>query len=200
MRVGRTVCLYIDNVLKTALLLHMTGEVESLPDMLFPHNNPGLVMWHRAIHVFGSYAGPGTTKSELMSINGTRTWSQLPDLHSARALFTPVVFLNSIYLCGGYKNNSIECFTGTEMRLLDIHLPEHEVAITCVCGEFMVILQSGYFIYLFLNSENQLQMTTKPIQPYNYHAYSNPVFYHEQILSVLSNCVETYLFLGSLTK
>ena len=137
---------HTDNVLHTVLLLHRSGQVNALPSLIYPHNNPGMVVWRRAVHVFGSFAGPGGERCERMHLGST--WELLPDMHSPRATFTPAIWRDAIYLCAGHSNTSIETFDGVTMRLLEISLVEAGITVTCVRGDTLLVFTRGYLTTL----------------------------------------------------
>lgn len=171
-------------MLRTALLLHSSGSVEPLTDMLFEHNCPGLLLWRHDIHVFGSYAGSGVTKCERFNFRHS-SWTQLDDLHQGRALFTPAVWQSSVFLCGGHNNCTVECFDGNKIRRLDLLLPEAGAAVTFVHQGKLVILTSLHYTTLTQeHRESAPTLTATQTELRLLYTYTNPVLWNHIVISL----------------
>lgn len=174
--------IHSDNVLHTALQLHRSGRVKVLSDMKHPHNNPGMVMWAGFVHVFGSFVGPGETKCERLLLTQS-AWEQLPDLHSRRSLFTPVVWRNEIYLCGGYQNSTVEVFDGATMRLLDINLLEAGSALACIKEDELLVITPRFLITI-AKKESGLVLGTAKRDNVHPSIYTTPVLWGDLVINL----------------
>ena len=82
--------------------------MEFLPDMLNGRYAHGIVVWKRAVHVFGSWL---RNEGQLCESFDITAWTALPKMFHMRAYFTPVVWQEAVYLCGGHIN-TIEVYDG----------------------------------------------------------------------------------------
>ena len=104
-------------------IINSSGAVmNSIPTIYSSHSSGGLIVYHSAIHLFGGERfGRTSTESERMSLSLTH-WSSLPYMHKGRSCFTPVIWKDCIYLCGGYGAWTIETFDGHAYTTLYISL------------------------------------------------------------------------------
>ena len=182
-----------DHVLRTAVFVHVNGQVEDVCDMIFEHNNPGLVVWKGNIYVFGSYAGTGVTKCEGLELKRNSAWRAGPDMQSRRTLFTPAVWRSSVYLCGGENNASIECFDGAEMRLLNARLPEQSYTLVCLHNDSLLVLTRSYTVAVCMErGESEPQVTIVQKEPHNCQVYTNPVVWKEMVINIAWETVAVY--------
>lgn len=141
------------DVWKSAYLLSKSGRVTSLPDMNFSHGYPGVIVWNGKVLVFGSYWEQGAKECERFRLTGT-AWETLPQMHKQRCSFTAAVWQESVYLCGGQYNCTMERFDGASIHLLGFSLPEGTVSMACVNRDTLLIFTSCYLVILSI-SENQ---------------------------------------------
>lgn len=120
--------------------------MEVLDDMISGRFSCGVVVWKQDIYVFGSFGGSGRSNGEKERIG--EAWELVGDMNMPRSSFTPAVWTNSIYLCGGYRNDTIEVYDGTSIRLLPIKLPEGTNTLCCLSRTSLLILTSSYRIVL----------------------------------------------------
>lgn len=59
------------------------------------------MVWRGIVYVFGSYVGEAGDKCECVRVDGEGKWKRIPSMQAMRALFTPVLWRQAIYLCGG---------------------------------------------------------------------------------------------------
>ena len=105
----------------------------------------GVIVWKSAVYVFGSCYGPATSKCERLKLACSQEkWAFIEDMAKARAYFTPVLWQEEVYLCGGYQNSTIEVCNGTNIRLIAVTLPEPGKALCCIAGETLLVLSSNY--------------------------------------------------------
>jgi len=124
--------------LKAAYEVHRSGRVRQLRDMKFARDSCGLVLWRKAVYAFGSLNGEGRSKYERLLLEDCQDWKLLGSMADPRANFRPVVWLQAIYLCGGFFTDSIEVFDGRTLRLLPCHLPEVDDTAVCVKGNSLL--------------------------------------------------------------
>ena len=126
-------------------MLHMDGRVEKLPDTQYDHQACGLIVWQKAIHVFGSYEEKGSRKCEGLPLAAlTQPWVALETMQKKRCYFTPVSWRAAIYLCGGWNNTTIEVFDGVQMRTANFHLPEGSCTLTVVRNNSLLVLSTNF--------------------------------------------------------
>jgi len=132
---------------RRSYLVSGDGQVVSTPDTLFTHTDGGIVMWKAAIHLFGGSAKSQGTSSERLSLSLSH-WCKLPNMYESRFQFTPVVWRNSVYLCGGGDSRTVEVFDSYSFRLMYFLLPEPGKCVSAVYGEqlFMYASHKGVVI------------------------------------------------------
>ena len=122
----------------TAYLIERTGSVEELPAMLMGRNASGLVLWQATVYVFGSCKGHGN-KSESTSLL-EKQWQWLPNMHKIRYAFTPAIFGEAIYLCGGWEAVTVEVYRAGIITVLPLELPETGRTLAYVHQNKLVLL------------------------------------------------------------
>ena len=136
--------------------MHRSGRVESLRDMLHARDSSGVIVWKGSAHVFGSYTGEAVSKCERLSlISRGSQWEELVNMAEPRSLFSPALWRNAIYLCGGSNNDRIEVFDGSTLQRLDLKLPGiKSCTVACVRDACLLVLSCGYL------SEVSVPLTT----------------------------------------
>lgn len=131
---------------KTAYEVHRSGRVESLRDMIHSRDSSGVIVWKGSVHVFGSYTGEASPKCERLSlIPHVSQWEELVNMAEPRSLFSPAVWRNAIYLCGGNNNDRIEVFDGVTIHRLDLKLPGYKsCTVACVREDCLLMLSCQY--------------------------------------------------------
>lgn len=162
-----------------------------LPDMLEGHSCCGLIVWKCTVQVFGSLIGKAVARCESLDLREPSQWEQLPDMHQARAKFTPTLWKEAIYLCGGHHNNTLEVFDGHRMQLLGLRLPESGKSLSCIGRNSLLVLTSNYLTILSSKASN---IHTRIIKhsPTTVFAFTEPVCYREEMYCFYCGKVEKY--------
>jgi len=135
----------------------------------------GIVVWKRAVHVFGSCLGDEGRLCESLDITA---WTALPKMHHMRAYFTPVVWQEAVYLCGGHIN-TIEVYDGVSMELLPLRLPERSATMACAKGETLLMITERHSTLLSgkKNTFSDASLTVKKLAQLFYSNSSSPVWW-----------------------
>lgn len=132
--------------LKNAYEIRCNGTIRRIHDMIFGRTYCGMVIWKKTVHVFGSFQSPeeGSTCECLnLPLTESSEWTHIGDMSKPRSMFTPVVWRNAVFLCGGFPlNNTVEVFDGHFMQLLELN--EGGNAVSCVSGDTLLILTGNY--------------------------------------------------------
>lgn len=168
---------------KTAYMLGTTGKVEALPDLKYGHESPGVIVWKNAVLVFGSQRGPGGRKCESLTLTGF-SWETLTEMHKRRHGFTPAIWRNEVYLCGGAHNCTVEVFDGVSIKVLEIRFPEGIQCMACVRGDTLVVLSVNYQFVLSRTQGNEAPIYHhKTRRGKGAQSYTLPVLWNEVIYS-----------------
>lgn len=173
--------------------MHRSGRVESLRDMIHGRDSSGVIVWKGSVHVFGSYTGDAAPKFERLNlISHGAQWEELKNMAEPRSLFSPAVWRNAIYLCGGSSNEIIEVFDGLTLHRLDLKLPGGKsCTVACVRGACLLVLNCQYL------SEMSVSLTT-PLLVSKRHDFctvspeTGAVLYGDVIITVGSPKVSKY--------
>lgn len=131
----------VGSVWNSAYMLYTTrSEGQVLPSMLSGHCDHGIVAWKGAILVFGSSSPQECRKCERLDLKASK-WTSLPLMNRARWDFTPAVWQEAVFLCGGHTY-AIEVYNGFTMSLLQVNLPQKGKALVCTKGDNLLILSS----------------------------------------------------------
>ena len=143
--------------------------------MLHGRNAGGVVMWQGDAYVFGSCRGSGVSTGESIALPQGQ-WRSLPNMHKPRFSFTPTIWRNSIYLCGGWECDSAEVFDGISMRLLTLKLPETGRTLSCLHGSSLLLFTYNYLTVLSLHADSdEVQVTSKQHSKYYPDSNTSPV-------------------------
>lgn len=139
------------SISKTAYEISCNGNVRRINDMLYDRARCGMVVWKQVLHVFGSFiynvGEDKTCESLSLPINSTSAWTYIGSMAKPRALFTPVVWKDSVFLCGGSPSNkTIEVYDGHFALLSE--LKEGEGTVCFVKEESLLILTGRYYSVL----------------------------------------------------
>ena len=168
-------------VYSTAYLVTRDGEVSCKPSMQWARGSHGATLWCGSVCVFGSSAGSGTRTCESLA-DTAECWKELPSMQMERADFTPVLWRNAVYLCGGDWAGTVEVLEGQSMRLLELMLPEAGKAMTYVWDDSLMILQSSNVSSLSRASEVLL---SKNKQWNAVETCTNPVVWHGVVYQLI---------------
>jgi hypothetical protein len=81
----------------------------SLNALNFPRGFVHLYCYDKYLYAFGGNSGTYSNKAERMDWNGTG-WHNLPNMKEKRCAFGSFCIDGKLYLCGGFKVNSVEMF------------------------------------------------------------------------------------------
>ena len=182
--------LVLSEAWKTAYLIHRNGHVRPLPLMQYGHFSCGVVTWKGNPHVFGSFGGYGGNKAENIDINA-ENWEFSGEMNKTRSSFTPVIWRNSVFLCGGYRNETIETYNGTEFCLLSVKLPEGTNTLVCVIDDSIVILTGNYLTTLSKPTDEFLK-TEKKHRTCPLYLYQAPMVFRGAMVNVTEDRVLRY--------
>jgi len=134
--------------LRTALLIASAGTISELPCLTVARCGIGLVEHEGRVWGFGGRdvrVGPVVERLRLVG----EDWEVAREMSTARAYFSPVVYEEEAYLCGGLTL-SCECFSFlTETyRPLSYDLPESSESLTVLLPTGFVILTGRYITRL----------------------------------------------------
>lgn len=189
---SRFACLGVDKVIvvgggadtfvwKSAYKVSKAGEVEGLPDMKYGHRSPGLIVWKGRAHVFGSYVGSGGCEGESWMEREVQ-WTALPQMRKQRSCFTPVIWDQAIYLCGGRNNTTVETYDGVDLRLLSLSLPEGG-SMACLKGATLLLFTPAYFVILSKQG-NDLTTTKTSRQGEPPASFTLPILWNDFVYSI----------------
>ena len=168
---------------KTAYLLSKTGEVETLPELQYGHQSPGVIAWNGRVLVFGSSRGPGGRQCEALVLTG-QTWEAFAEMHKKRFEFTPAIWRDSVYLCGGARNRTVEVFDGVSLQLLEFRFPEGIQCMACAHGETLLVVTVNYLIVLSrTGSGSEPDSVLKARRGAGSQTFTPPVVWNEVIYS-----------------
>lgn len=169
--------------LNTAYMLSKTGEVGTLPDLLYGHESPGVITWKGRVLVFGSSRGPGRRQCEALVLTG-ENWEALPEMHKKRSEFAPAIWQDSVYLCGGARNRSVERFDGVSLQLLEFRFPEGIQCMACANGNTLLVLSVNYMIVISkARSGSDPDYVLKPRRGAGAQSFTPPVIWNQVIYS-----------------
>jgi hypothetical protein len=156
----------------SAYVLCTTGqEARVLPTMLSGHCDHGLIVWKDAVLVFGSSSRPEGVKCESLQLTASQ-WTFLPELYQPRWDFTPVIWQEAVFLCGGMCS-LIEMFNGVTINVLKLNLLQFGKAVACTQGENLLILTSKHLTTL----SKSRKLTNMGHGRISINARANPVCY-----------------------
>jgi len=139
------------------------------------HADHGIVTWCGGVLVFGSSATKGGRICERLDLN-EMSWELLPELNQSRHDFTPTVWMNAVYLCGGGPA-SIEVFDGHSMHLLSLKLKDKGEMWTCASSSSLYIFSVRHFSTVS-KSVNSTTLTLKwKYTDKKHHIKSTPVMW-----------------------
>lgn len=148
--------------------------------MLSGHRSCGVQMWREAVYVFGSHVTEGEKKSECLQLRDL-VWTALPDMHAPRSCFTPAVWRNAIYLCGGTGNDTVEVWDCHSMTLWSLKLPALNITLSCATDNQLLMLSSDYLIFLTESTAAHPTMVTKRHSQGWIRSNPSPVLYKDVI-------------------
>lgn len=123
---------------------------------------------------FGSYSEQTGRECEGLQL-GDSHWETLPKMHKSRYSFTPALWLEAVYLCGGW-NRTVEVFDGVSMRLLDISLPEGTGSMACAYGNKLLVFTRKYFVTLSkLENDQEFDVSVKRRESEGTHSFASPI-------------------------
>ena len=174
------------SALKCAYEVYHTGTVQVLPDMNCGRSYCGLVMWQRAVYAFGSFhVSGGTTCERLSSLEPA--WQEVGEMLKRRAQFTPVIWQEAVFLCGGFPHNSsVERYDGRFRLVLD--LKQGDNAVSCVCGDTLVVLTSHY-LSLVSFQEGSYRLETRQHRPCSVYPRAGVLVMDNMIVTLYWNQV-----------
>lgn len=175
---------------KSAYIVHRSGLVKELKDMIYGRFSCGVVVWKKAVYVFGSFGGDGANKAEKGNLGG-KEWKLVGEMHRPRSSFTPAVWLDSAFLCGGYRNNTIEAFDGEAIRLLDLQLPEGTNTLCCLHSSSLAVMTSHYLVLLSKRG-TEVEKEEKRHSICALYLYQAPVLFGEALVNVTEDKVLKY--------
>ena len=193
---GSDVRSYLQLPWQTAYEVHRSGRVQQLPDMLEGRSCCGMVVWKFTVHVFGSYQGQTLARCESLGLREPTQCERLPDMHKARAKFTPSLWQEAVYLCGGIPgNDTMETFDGHRMKLLGVRLPEGGTSLSCVDRDSLLVLSCNHSTILSSTGASEALSVTARIvkhRPYHVFAFTEPVLYQGEMHCFYCGKVERY--------
>jgi len=157
------------SVLKHAYEICCNGNVRRIKDMTLGRAQCGIVAWKQALYVFGSFfygfEGGKTCETLSLSMTTTSEWVQIGDMSKPRAQFTPVVWRNGIFLCGGTpSNNTVAVFDGNFVLLLE--LKDGGSAVSFAQSENLVILTGSFISVLSVGKSGYtVECRRRPCSP-----------------------------------
>ena len=127
------VCGLSENELRCCCLVDRQGVVESLPNNVYGRGYAGLVVCEGLLYAFGGWSPSSCNINLALSLKSAERirpkidshWLELPNMSIGHSCFNPVLWLDSIFLCGG-NTNAIEVFHPESLSysLLAWRLPE----------------------------------------------------------------------------
>jgi len=131
---NRVLCCYFEHPRSRCSLFDAKGLIGNCPDLLFPHTCGGLVVWRRAVHIFGGCEH--ATKGERLSLSLSH-WALLPPMQIFQPECSPVVWQDAIYICG---NSMIEVYDGAHFKALYFQMRGHIEGCAVVKEELVVVM------------------------------------------------------------
>jgi len=168
------------SALKSAYTItRAAGIVQDLPNMLNGHASHGTVAWRGGVLVFCSSAEQGERKCERLGLK-EMSWELLPELNQPRHDFTPAVWRNAVYLCGGGPP-SIEVFDGHSMQVLSLELMDKGEMWTCASDSSLYIFSTNHVSTVFKPADSTtLRLKWEKTHGQN-RIESTPVVWREKI-------------------
>ena len=184
-----------DSTWDTAYRVMGDGKVEQLKPMQQAREAHGIVCCKDWVYVFGGDCDPGPriirTGEKLhlgdISTLKDRDWSILRNMCHHHSYFTPALYQELIYLCGGYcartevfdpRNDS---FRGIGLKLVN---PEH--AWSVVYEEKLVVV-AGYRLHIYNRQHGRGRLQIKPNFLLDEYSGVPPILFNHTVYRLLMN-------------
>lgn len=173
-----------DSGWQTAYLVHSTGSVQQLPNMIRGRRACGLTVWRGAVCVFGSI---GSAACERLAVSAL-TWEELPDMHAARWNFNATLWENAVFLCQG----SVDVFDGRNMQDIGLKLPEGGNTLSFACRKSLLILSTLNYVVLEMRENRAFIVGRETHQQVLVASHPTPVLFQGQLVGLENGQVCRY--------
>ena len=184
--------------LKNAYEIRCNGTIWRIKDMRFGRIYCGMVIWKKSVHVFGSFqiGEKGKTCERLnLPLTESSEWTYIGGMSKPRSLFTPVVWRNAVFLCGGFPlNNTVEVFDGHFSQLLE--LKEGDNAVSLVSGDTLLILTGHYLSVISAVEDNKYSVESRRHLPCSVCPRAGAVLVQDAIATLYWNQIFRHSEIG----